>query len=123
MSGNSVFVDTNIVLYFLRGDAAVVEMLTGRNLIISFITELEVLAYPTLSAEEDAALKGFLSFCNIIDINPEVKKIIVDLRKKYRLKLPDAMIAATAIYSNLPLITADKQFGKVSALNTILYEL
>lgn len=50
------------------------------------------------------------------------QKIIIDLRKQYRLKLPDAMIAATAIYSNLPLITVDKQFGKISSLNIILYE-
>ncbi len=122
MNGNSVFIDTNIVLYFLRGDSAVVDMLSDRNLTISFITELEVLAYPSISEQEQILIKDFLALCSIIDLNAEIKKLIIELRKKYCLKLPDAIIAATAIYANLPLVTADKHFGKVTALNTILYE-
>ena len=122
MSGNSVLTDTNIILYFLRGDSAVVEMLSDHDLTISFITELEVLAYPSISVQEQMLIKDFLALCSIVDMNAKIKRLIIELRKKYRLKLPDAIIAATAIYANLPLVTADKQFGKVTELNIILYE-
>jgi predicted nucleic acid-binding protein len=52
-----------------------------------------------------------------------MKKIYVSLRKTYQLKLADAMIAATAISSGIPLITADKQFRKVTEINLIAYEI
>ena len=42
--------------------------------------------------------------------------------KKYGIKLPDAIIAATAIKNNLPLLTADKGFKRVSELNLNLLE-
>ena len=42
--------------------------------------------------------------------------------KKYNLKLPDAIIAATAKYINCPLITADKDFEKIEDSTIILYE-
>lgn len=99
-----------------------VEMLSDHNLTISFISELEVLAYPSISVQEQMLIKDFLALCSIVDMNAKIKQLIIELRKKYRLKLPDAIIAATAIYANLPLVTADKQFGKVTELNIILYE-
>ena len=50
MSGSRLFVDTNILLYFLQGDREVIEMIADKNLVISFITELELLSFPKLSA-------------------------------------------------------------------------
>ena len=47
----------------------------------------------------------------------------IDLRGKYNLKIPDAIIAASALYLNLPLISADKVFEKVSELQFIKYEI
>jgi len=48
--------------------------------------------------------------------------MVIDLKRKHRLKLPDSIIIATAIYLDLPLITADQEFKKVDQLNLILYE-
>ena len=45
MSGNKLFIDTNIVLYLLNGDQTLAELLHEKQLYISFITELELLAY------------------------------------------------------------------------------
>ena len=44
------------------------------------------------------------------------------LKQKYRLKLPDGIIIATALYLDLPLITADHDFKKAEQLNLIFYE-
>ena len=45
----------------------------------------------------------------------------IELRIKYNLKLPDAIIAATASYLNLPLISADRAFGKINEIQSIRF--
>jgi len=52
----------------------------------------------------------------------KVKDIAIVIRKKYKLKLPDSIIAATAIAYNIPLITADKQFEIISELQLLVYD-
>ena len=59
----------------------------------------------------------------MINLNEEIKSLTIELKRKYKLKLPDSIIAATAYYLNLPLITADKQFKQVDELEIILYEV
>lgn len=57
-----------------------------------------------------------------MDINAEIKKSVIELRSKYSIKLPDAIVAATANYINQPLITADSDFKKLEELGIIYYE-
>jgi predicted nucleic acid-binding protein len=45
------------------------------------------------------------------------------LRKNYTLRLPDAIVAASALSFEVPLVTADKVFSKVKELDLILIEL
>jgi tRNA(fMet)-specific endonuclease VapC len=46
---------------------------------------------------------------------------IIEIRQQYRLKLPDAVIAAIAVQSFASLVTADQEFGKVASLTTITW--
>ena len=64
-----------------------------------------------------------LNNCIIVDLNQAIKSITIELKQKYKLKLPDAIIAATSIYMNLPLISADKDFDRISPLQFIRYEI
>ena len=122
MNGNRLFVDTNILLYYLKGNDEVVELIADKDLTISFITELELLSFPKLTAETENQIKGLLNNCTIVDVKQEIKEITIELRRKHRLKLPDAIIAASAYFHKLPLITADKEFQKLDEMNIILYE-
>ena len=122
MSGNSLVLDTNIVLYLFSGDKTIAESLNGKNVFISFITELEILGYPGLTSQQMINAKSFFNDVSLVDIHSEIKKIVVELRRSYKIKLPDAIIAATAYYLNLPLFTADKNFSKLSELSILLYE-
>lgn len=122
MSGAKLFVDTNILLYFLKGNRDVVELIADKNLCTSFITELELLSFPKLTDDDENHINGLLSNCKIIELNQEIKDITVEIRKQYRLKLPDAIIAASAYSLGVPLITADKGFMKLEIMNIILYE-
>ncbi len=122
MNGNRIFVDTNILIYYLKGNQEVDTMISDKDLVISFITELELLSLPNLTNDSLKVIRGLLKNCFIVDINNEIKKSTIEFRKKSRLKLPDSIIAASSHFFNLPLITADKQFKKVTDLEVILYE-
>lgn len=122
MSGNSYLIDTNIVLYLLSGDERIADILNDHAVNISFITELELLVYKGLNQKALKIIKEFISDCTVFDINNEIKKNVVIFSKKYSLKLPDAIIAATGKYLNCPLITADKDFAKIEDSSIILYE-
>ncbi len=123
MSGNSIFVDTNILLYFLKGDKEVVEILANNNVVISFVTELELLSFSKLTASSEKVVRALLKDCLIVNINSEIKDLTIAFRKKSKIKLPDAIIAASSFYHKLPLFTADKQFRTVEELDVIIYEV
>ncbi len=122
MSGRTLFLDTNIVLYFLNGDVTLIPVLEENQLYVSFITQLELLSFHGITAENANSVKSFLNECVIIDITSQIKEHTIALRKKHRLKLPDAIVAATSLYLNIPLLTADKDLKKVSELNLIFYQ-
>ena len=121
MSGNSLFLDTNIVLYLLGGDRTLIPLLEGQQLYVSFITQLELLSYKGLTESDSNKITEFLSECVVIDLNEPIKDIAIRLRKEYGLKLPDSIIISTAIYLNIPLISSDKEFSKVKQADLILY--
>jgi predicted nucleic acid-binding protein len=123
MNGKEILIDTNIVLYLLRGNDTLKEMLQGKNPYLSFITELELIGFPDISEKEEKQINELLNECLVVSLSNNIKKEYVELRKKYHLKLADAIIAPTAIALKIPLITSDKQFALVKELNLIQYEV
>lgn len=61
--------------------------------------------------------------CFLIEWNTKIKEQTIEFRNKYSLRLPDAIIAATACVYGVPLITADKAFSKIEELDLILIEI
>lgn len=121
MNGKEILIDTNIILYLLKGNDTLEEMLQGKEPYLSFITELELMGFQDISIKEEKQINELLNDCLVVSLNNNIKKEYIELRKKYRLKLADAIIAATAITLNIPLITSDKQFAIVKELNLIQY--
>ena len=101
----NIVLDTNAVLYFLAGRLA--QALPQADFYVSVITEMELLSYPLLRAEEEAEILDFLSDVTLVDLNREIKQSAIALRRQYRLKLPDAIVAATARRLNAELFTND----------------
>jgi predicted nucleic acid-binding protein len=122
MNGNNLFLDTNIILYLLNGDETLAELLNNKQLYISVITELELLAYKGITAKEEKVIKEFVAQCKTITINNAVKQETIRIRKTYNTKLPDSIIIATALYLDFPLITSDIEFKKVKELTLIHYQ-
>ena len=121
MSGNRTVLDTNIILYLLAGDETVSRFLQGKECYLSIITELELIGYPEITVKELKLIKDFLGNCTIVDLNDGIKTIYSSLRRDYKLKLGDATAAATAIYLDLPFMSADKVFTRVTELQLTSY--
>jgi predicted nucleic acid-binding protein len=121
MSGNLILVDTNVLIYMLNGDSVIAESLQEQQIVISFITEIELQCYE-MSEAVLKKVKDLITQCIIIEMNAEIKAACIDLIRLNKLKLADGIVAGTAIAYDLPLITADKQFSKIKELNLILYQ-
>lgn len=122
MSGTDIFIDTNICIYLLNGDDTLAELLQDQSISISVITEMELYAYHKDDDSAKAILDDFIKSVYVINIDEEVKANTIAIRKKYRLKLPDSIIAASAISFNTPLLTADKGFRRVGQLDLVIYQ-
>ena len=123
MSGTKLLLDTNILLYLLNGDETLADLLSGTRPYISFITELELLSFQKLKSSEKKKISNLIKHCTIIDVNAPIKELTINIRQKSNLKLPDALIAATSKYLQIPLLSADKDFDKVKDLDLIYYEV
>lgn len=113
MSGTSYVVDTNIALYLLRGDPTIVELLDGIGLHLSVITRMELLSFGGLTPKNRPAIEAFLDAWPVESLHSLIEEEAIRLRAKYRIKLPDSIIAATASLNDLPLVTADKKLLKL----------
>lgn len=121
MNGNNILVDTNIFLSLLDGQDLAFQLTNNKSIFLSFITEIELLGFKKLTAKEERQIQNLLKDNIIIDINSQTKQIAIELRKKYALKIPDLIIAATSIYLDLPLVFADAAFKKINEINFIHY--
>lgn len=113
MSGINYLFDTNAVLYFLNQPK---QLQDGSVVFISFVNELELLSYSKLSSNEEKTITHFLKLIEIINIDQEIKSTTITLRQKYLLKLPDAIICATAMIHKLILVTNDLKLHKISEI-------
>lgn len=122
MNGNNLLVDTNILIYLLDKESGVLPVLENKSIYISFISELELLSYRNYTSQELKVLHALLNDCIIIDINNEIKTLSVHYRIKNKLKLPDAIIAATAQHLGIPLLTADRDFSNLKNIDIVIFE-
>ena len=96
--------DTNILIDYLIGhDEAKIEIEQYNNPQISIITKMEVLVGSTKNNEE--IIRDFLDNFNVVLLNEEIAEIAIEIRKENKIKLPDAIIWASAKYTNSLLIT------------------
>lgn len=78
---------------------------------------MELLGVKDLSQNTLKVRTQLIENCYIINFNSDIKEIAIQIKQKTSIKLPDAIVGATAMYMSLPLVTADKSFAKVSGLD------
>jgi predicted nucleic acid-binding protein len=97
--------DTNILIDFLNQDKrAKKELGLFDRRLISLITQIEILVGAKDKAEE-AELRKFLRHFDLCPISTEIADFCVKLRQKHKLRIPDALIWATALQHECQLVT------------------
>ena len=124
MSDSTFVLDTNFILDYLKGTPAHARFIAESDnpaLKISDITRLELLSFPLLNDTEKNRIHDFLEHVEILSVSESIGNIAITFRKETRRKLPDSIIAATAIFLEAPLVTSDKEllFTAFEGLSTI----
>ena len=119
----SLLIDTNIFIYLTQGDEKVIDFLQDKNICLSFISELELLSFKNITTEEELIIKEIISQFRIYNYDEILKSQIINIRKKYNLKLPDSIIIAIAKYYDIPFLTSDKKLKNIEEVDVIIYEL
>lgn len=115
--------DTNAVIYYLKGDAAasaVVEPLIAARttIFVATVSELELFSLPTITYEESAKINVLLPTFSLIPLDSHMARRAAELRRRYRLKTADSIIAATALFTNSTLLTRNvRDFKRISGLS------
>lgn len=122
MNGNDLLLDTNILIYALKGNAGM-EIYFETKPYISIVTEMEILGVKGVSAEEISIRESIVEYCRIVPLNNKIIQKVISIKRLNKIHLPDAIIAATAIEEGFTLVTADKAFKKIKDLSLILIEI
>lgn len=120
MSGTEFLLDSNIVIGLLKNHPETVELarqagLTLTRASVSQISRMELLGFPAITEQEEQSSRAFLSLCQVIHIDDAIEAQAIRLRRSGALKLPDAIIAATAITTGAKLLTLDHRLAGVMA--------
>ncbi|MEW6610650.1 MAG: PIN domain-containing protein [Patescibacteria group bacterium] len=121
MANNSYTLDTNIVILHLKDEVGVVDFLNrcadaDAELDISAITLAELLAFPALTSEAEQAIFTVTGGMTIVPVDETVAIEAGKLRRAYRLRLGDSIIAATVRVTDSTLITRDNHFDVLASV-------
>jgi predicted nucleic acid-binding protein len=124
MNGKIVF-DTCDILNFVNKKSRALDLntlFTGDSRFISIITKLELLKYPDITADEEKRILSFLPGIIVLPITVAIEQETIEISRKTKLKLPDAIIAATAIVIGAELVTTDPHFLKCTYTKLRVWE-
>ncbi|GMO62360.1 MAG: hypothetical protein Ta2A_08920 [Treponemataceae bacterium] len=120
-SEHTFVLDSNFVIDFLNNKIAEFPTCewTEAQYFVSIITRMEILAAPKSTPEDEKDAHTFLSGVTVIPLTDEVERVAIEIRRrnatqKPKIKLPDAIIAATAIALDATLVTRDSDLLKLN---------
>lgn len=103
-------IDTNILIYFITGSASDEVLMNIKKILISsffisIISRIEVLGWSKHTEESYRLTNELLKFSTIIPVDEAVANQAIHIRQQTNIKLPDAVIAATALNLSANLVT------------------
>ena len=126
--GSKILIDTNIAIAYIGNRLNVQSMDKLDNLFnnqyhISVINKIELLGYPDLNKNEEEKFKLLINHSIMHPIDDKTIEMTINIRKKHRIKLPDAIIAATCLINGLDILTFNtKDFENIEGLKVFLPE-
>lgn len=114
--GSRYLIDSNIVIKAASKNLLSDEIKVFLKNIFDEEFNLSVKSKLELLSKDDSLIE-LVKLANIFPLNEDVIAETIHVRRKYKIKLPDAIIAATAIVNNLTLITNNaKDFKNIKNL-------
>lgn len=117
-------IDSNAVIDYLGNRLPLTGMAFMNEVVdsiahVSVITKIEVLGFDA-PKEDVLVVSGFMDDSVVLYITEEIAQRCIELRKSYSIKLPDAIIAATALVYDMGLITRNRSdFDKIHSLDVV----
>jgi predicted nucleic acid-binding protein len=114
--------DTNAVIDYLDNKLPdnIANLIDRINIQISVITRMELLSWHKATGKQIKVLQEFINGSNVISLEEIIILKTIELRKQYKIKLPDAIIAAMALASQMDLISHNvSDFIKIPGLKVI----
>jgi len=105
VSGEKVLFDSNVIIYLSKRELSRDYIDQFDDIRISVITYMEILGFRFRSEQEENLVNELVGLFETVFISPAIADKVIEIRKNYTIKLPDAIIAATAICENLSLVT------------------
>jgi len=108
-----LLLDTNVIIDFLKQNSAAVDLSSlflQHECFTSVIVKLELLKYPDITPDEEHTVLEFLRLVPVISLNETIENETIALSRATKLKLPDAIIGATAIAYGAEVVTRDSYF-------------
>ncbi len=96
MNGIDFLADTNFLIHTYEGNS-LAEPFLDYSFAVSYITEIELLGVFSINTIQKKDFKNILEECVILEMNQQIKELCIHLKQKYKIKIPDTIIAATAI--------------------------
>jgi len=116
-----MLLDSNIIIAAAApGGEKINDWLEGHALATSIICRIEVLGGPKLAEPQKGWLAAFFSKVHVLAMDATIAELAIRLRQERKLGLADAIIAATAMQHNLPLVTRNTDdFKRIAGLQLI----
>ena len=116
MTGIKFLLDTNIVIGLLKEYEPAIKLAEEVGVVleesaVSQITRMELLGHPKITLDDERLIQLFLKECQVLLIDERIEVKATQLRRSGLLKLPDAIVAATAVVNDLRLLTLDKKLA------------
>ncbi|MEN9609626.1 MAG: hypothetical protein RLZZ628_440 [Bacteroidota bacterium] len=114
-------IDTNIIIYAASPTYAYLKpLLKDTRNAVSIITTIETLGFPDLTDSNKIYLNTVFHVLNVIAINAEIAQKAIELKQHKKMSLGDAIIAATALIHDIPLVTRNiADFKHIKTLKLI----
>jgi predicted nucleic acid-binding protein len=115
-------IDTNTFIEYLgetlpEKSLKALDKIIDSRFYISVINRIELLGFSNISITEEEKINDFIEYSYEIDLSGIIADKTIELRKQYKIKLPDAVIAASAIIYDLTLLTRNiKDFVSINEL-------
>jgi predicted nucleic acid-binding protein len=107
-----ILLDSNTIIYLSKKLIKIDDILEDNTIpLVSVVTYMEVLGYDFKDDSEKNFIKKLFSFLEIVYIDEEIAIKTIKIREENKIKLPDAIICATALYKKAKLITNDEKLS------------